>query len=63
MRVDAITVADVDRYRLAKVNASKLSPTSINKTLMTLSTILETAVEYEWLPRNPAQGRGGGCLP
>jgi integrase len=86
-RVDAITVEDVDRYRLGKVRerdeieraaaAHKplvesytdragrtltrprraLNATSINKSLATLSAILETAVEYGWLTRNPAQGR------
>jgi integrase len=57
MRVDSITVEDVDRYRLAKVRASDLSATSVNKFLGTLSAILETAVEYGWLARNPAHGR------
>ncbi len=57
MRVDAITVEDVDRYRAAKVRAGNLGPTSINKTLATLAAILETAVEYDLIPRNVAQGR------
>ena len=33
MRLDAITVEDVDRYRAAKVRAGNLGATSINKTL------------------------------
>jgi integrase len=56
-RIDAISVMDVDAYRLAKVKAGKLNATSINKTLATLGAILETAVEYGWLARNPAKGR------
>jgi integrase len=55
--IDAITIADVDRYRLAKVKEGKLSANSINKTLTTLSSILERAVEYELIERNPAKGR------
>jgi integrase len=56
-RLDAITVEDVDRYRRAKVARGRLNATSINKTLATLSAILEVAVEYELIPRNVAKGR------
>lgn len=56
-RLDQITVEDVDRYRLAKVRAGRLGVTSINKTLTTLAAILEAAVEYELIDRNPARGR------
>jgi integrase len=56
-RLDQITVEDVDRYRLTKVREGKLSATSINKTLATLAAILEAAVEYELIGRNPARGR------
>jgi integrase len=56
-RLDQITVEDVDRYRLGKVREGKLGTTSINKTLATLAAILETAVEYELIARNPARGR------
>jgi integrase len=56
-RLDQITVEGVDRYRLGKVRAGKLSVTSINKTLITLAAILEAAVEYELIDRNPARGR------
>ncbi|HTX12208.1 MAG TPA: tyrosine-type recombinase/integrase [Solirubrobacteraceae bacterium] len=56
-RLDQITVEDVDRYRLGKVREGKLGVTSINKTLATLAAILETAVEYELIDRNPARGR------
>jgi integrase len=57
MRLDAITVEEVDCYRLVKVKAKKLNATSINKCLATLSAILETAVEYGHAPRNVAHGR------
>jgi integrase len=56
-RIDQITVEDVDRYRLGKVRDGKLGVSSINKTLATLAAILETAVEYELIDRNPARGR------
>jgi len=56
-RLDEITVEDVDWYRAAKVRDAKLMRSSINKTLSTLSTILEVAVEYDLIDRNPAQGR------
>ena len=56
-RLDQITVEDVDRYRLWKVREDKLGVTSINKTLTTLAAILEAAVEYELIDRNPARGR------
>jgi len=56
-RLDRITVEDVDRYRLGKVREGKLGATSINKTLTTLAAILEAAVEYELIGRNPARGR------
>jgi integrase len=56
-RLDQFTVEDVDRYRLAKVREGKLGATSINKTLTTLAAILEAAVEYELIGRNPARGR------
>jgi integrase len=55
--LNQITVEDVDRYRLGKVREGKLGVTSINKTLTTLATILEAAVEYELIDRNPARGR------
>jgi integrase len=56
-RLDQITVEEVDSYRLAKVREGNLGATSINKTLTTLAAILETAVEYELIERNPARGR------
>ena len=55
--IDRITIADVDRYRLAKVREGRLGASSINKTISMLAAILETAVEYELLDLNPAKGR------
>ena len=45
-RLSQITIAEVDRYRAAKVKQGKLSAVSINKTLTLLAQILEVAVEY-----------------
>ena len=52
-----ITVQEVDRYRQAKVRETVLSAESINKTLTLLSAVLEQAVEYELIDRNPAAGK------
>jgi integrase len=54
-RLDQITVEDVDRYRLSR--QGKLSANAINKTLSTLSAILELAVEYGSVERNVAHGK------
>jgi integrase len=56
-RLSQITAAEVDRYRATKVRDGKLSATSINKTIARLAQILELAVEYELLDRNPAKGK------
>lgn len=56
-RLDEISIQDVDGYRMEKVRAGDLAPSSINKTIATLATILEVAVEYELIERNPAHGR------
>jgi integrase len=55
--LDQITISDVDAFRLSKVHEGVLSATSINKMITTLAAILETAVEYELIARNPAKGR------
>lgn len=55
--VDRITVERVDRYSRAKRTEGRLSAGSINKTLETLSAIMEVAVEYGYAPSNPAKGR------
>jgi integrase len=56
-RLDEITVEDIDRFRTDKSREGKLSASSINKLLTTLATILEVAVEYGHIERNPAKGR------
>ena len=56
-RLSQITIAEVDRYRAAKVKQGRLSATSINKTITRLGQILEVAVEYGLIERNPARGK------
>lgn len=57
-RLDAITVAEVDRYKTAKLTEGRLGATQINKTLKVLAMILDLAVEYGTLAgANPARGR------
>jgi integrase len=76
-RLSQITIAEVDRYRAAKlaqvkkvervtvvdgkrvkvVEQVKLSAASINKTITRLAQILEVAVEYGLIDRNPAKGK------
>jgi len=56
-RLPQITVAEVDRYRQSKVAEGLLSPRSINMGLALLAQVLEVAVEYGHLDRNPAAGR------
>jgi len=53
-KLSEITVQEVDRYRQAKVRAGRLSGESINKTISRLAQILDEAIEYGLLERNPA---------
>jgi integrase len=55
-RLSQITIAEVDRYRAHKVTGT-LSATSINKTITRLGQVLEVAVEYGLIDRNPAKGK------
>ena len=57
MQLKEITIATVDQYKSAKVREGVLSATSINKTITRLAQILEVAVEYELIDRNPAKGK------
>jgi len=50
-----ITVAEVDRYRAAKVREGRLSVTSINKTITRLGQVLDVAEERELVARNPVR--------
>ncbi len=63
-RLSEITVAEVDRYKAAKVRererrlvAHPLANRSINATLILLAQVLEDAVEYGHMASNPARGR------
>jgi integrase len=55
-RLSQITIAEVDRYRTHKTKGT-LSVASINKTITRLGQILELAVEYGLIERNPAKGK------
>jgi hypothetical protein len=56
-RLSQVTIAEVDRYRATKVKQGTLSATSINKTITRLGQVLEVAVEYGLIERNPARGK------
>jgi integrase len=56
-RLSQITVAEVDRYRALKVKQGTISASSINGTITRLAQVLEVAVEYGMIDRNPARGR------
>jgi integrase len=56
MRLDRIGVAEVESYIAAKL-AGGLGARSINMTVATLATIMESAVERDLIARNPARGR------
>jgi integrase len=56
-RLSEISIAEVDRYKAAKLREGKLSPAILNKTLTRLAQVLEVAVEYGHLPANPAKGK------
>jgi integrase len=62
--LDRIAVQDVDRFKSMKVREREqdlvdrpLSNVSINKAIAMLSRILDEAVEYGLIDRNPAKGR------
>jgi hypothetical protein len=59
-KLSEITVEEVDRYRRVKAREAALSAASINETITRLGQILEQAVEYGHLPRNPRVADGGG---
>ncbi|MDP9376175.1 MAG: site-specific integrase [Actinomycetota bacterium] len=52
-RLTEVTVAEVDRYRQAKVREGALNASSVNKTLTLLGAILDVADERELIARNP----------
>ena len=57
IRLDALGPEDVDAYKAAKLREGKLGPNAVNKTLVRLAQILEVAVEYGHIERNPAKGK------
>jgi integrase len=56
-RLPDISIEDVDKYRAAKLREGKLAPNAVNKTIVRLAQVLETAVEYGHIERNPAKGK------
>ncbi len=56
-RLSQITIREVDRYRQHKVAEERLKARSINMTLALLAQVMEVAVEYGYVERNPAAGR------
>jgi integrase len=56
-RLSEITIEEVDRYKAAKLREGRLAPNAINKTIIRLAQVLEVAVEYGRIDRNPAKGR------
>jgi integrase len=52
-----ITIAEVDRFKAAKLAEGRLSARSINMCLTLLAAILEVAEERELIDRNPAKGK------
>ena len=52
-----ITVREVNRYREHKLREGRIGTTYLNTTLTRLAQILELAVDYELIVRNPARGR------
>lgn len=61
LRLDEINAETVDRYRQKKIREGALSKSTINKMISTLATILEMAVDYDLIARNPAAGRKRRC--
>ncbi|MGI8556858.1 MAG: tyrosine-type recombinase/integrase [Solirubrobacteraceae bacterium] len=57
-RLDSITTADIRRFVAELVNAGKLSPKTINNTLITLRVALGHATEDGLIPVNPASSVG-----
>jgi integrase len=55
--LDDLSARDVDEYAHFKLREKRVSASSINKTIATLSAILEEAVEHEIIPRNVAAGK------
>lgn len=56
-RLTEITIEEVDRYRAAKMQEGRLAANAVNKTIIRLAQVLEVALEYGHIERNPAKGK------
>jgi integrase len=56
LRVDQVTVVEVDRYVSRKLAEGRLSKGSIRRTLETLSTVMALALEHGHVAANPVVG-------
>ena len=56
-RLGAITAERIDRFTQSKLREGKLGAAQINRLTTTLAALLEDAVEYDLITRNPAKGR------
>jgi integrase len=56
LRVDQVTVAEIDRYVSRKLTEGQLSKGSIRRTLQTLSALMGLAVEHGHVASNPVAG-------
>lgn len=56
-RLDTITVERIDRFTQSKLREGTLGAAQINRAVTTLAAVLEDAVEYDLIARNPAKGR------
>jgi integrase len=57
MRITDITIESVDRFARAKQAEGRLGNNSINKCIQHMAAVLEEAVEWDRIQRNPAKGR------
>lgn len=58
LSLDRITVQEIDRFKARKHRAGQgLSASSCNRLLRVLAAVLDDAVEYRLIDRNPARGK------
>jgi integrase len=55
--LSAITAREVDRFRHLKADEGLLAVNQVNKVLNRLASVLDLAVDYEYLAANPARGQ------
>jgi len=56
MALSSITTQEVERFLHAKRTTGGLSPTSMRRFVRLLRAILQTAIRYDLIARNPAEG-------